>query len=62
MEGMGPMLAPLRMDQYRREAERVHRVSKALREREELRQARVLPTVGWRRLSALAGALSNLVH
>ncbi len=34
MEGMGPMLAPLRIDEYRREAERVQRVSLALRERE----------------------------
>ncbi len=62
MEGTGLMLARLRIDEYRLEAERVHRVSQALREREELRQARALPTVRWRRLSALAAAASHLVR
>ncbi len=59
MEGMGLMLARMRIDEYRREAERVHRVSQALREREELRQARVLPAIGWRRLAALAAAVMH---
>ncbi len=57
MNGALPELAQLRIEEYRREAERVHRVSRVLRER---KTTRPVARTQWSKAFAIAAAVLHL--